>query len=50
MNDDTKTDLSAESEASGRAQSARPRRILVVDDEPAARVLANESFPKPGLK
>jgi two-component system, cell cycle sensor histidine kinase and response regulator CckA len=37
MNDDTKTDLSAASEASGRA---RPRRILVVDDEPAARVLA----------
>jgi CheY-like chemotaxis protein len=53
MNDDTAPDLSADSdasEASGRAQSARPRRILVVDDEPAARVLANRVFSEAGFE
>ncbi len=38
------------SEASGRALSARPRRILVVDDEPAARVLANRVFSDAGFE
>jgi DNA-binding response OmpR family regulator len=50
MNDDTTPDPSAESEASGRAQCARPRRILVVDDEPAARVLANRVFSEAGFE
>jgi DNA-binding response OmpR family regulator len=53
MNDDNTPDLSADSdasEASGRAQSARPRRILVVDDEPAARVLANRVFSEAGYE
>jgi DNA-binding response OmpR family regulator len=38
------------SEASGRAVAARPRRILVVDDEPAARVLANRVFSEAGFE
>jgi CheY-like chemotaxis protein len=53
MNDNTAPDLSADSdpsEASGRAQSARPRRILVVDDEPAARVLANRVLTEAGFE
>jgi two-component system cell cycle sensor histidine kinase/response regulator CckA len=50
MNDDTKTDLSVESEAAGRAQAARPRRILVVDDEPAARVLAKRVLSEAGFE
>jgi len=51
MNDDTGPDPSADSdasEASGRA--ARARRILVVDDEPAARVLANRVFSEAGFE
>jgi two-component system cell cycle sensor histidine kinase/response regulator CckA len=53
MNDDTTPDLSPESdasEASGRSQSARPRRILVVDDEPAARVLAKRVLSEAGFE
>jgi len=53
MNDDTTPDLAAESEASeasGRAHSAPARRILVVDDEPAARVLANRVFSEAGFE
>jgi two-component system, cell cycle sensor histidine kinase and response regulator CckA len=38
------------SEASGRAVSAGPRRILVVDDDPAARVLANRVFSEAGFE
>jgi DNA-binding response OmpR family regulator len=38
------------SEASGRAVSARPPRILVVDDDPAARVLANRVFSEAGFE
>ena len=52
MNDDTGPDPLAESdasEASGRTSSAQPRRILVVDDEPAARVLANRVFSEAGF-
>ena len=40
----------ANSETSGRAASSRPRRILVVDDEPAARVLANRVFSEAGFE
>ena len=53
MNTDTKPNLSAEaddSEVAGRALPARPRRILVVDDEPAARVLANRVFSEAGFE
>jgi two-component system, cell cycle sensor histidine kinase and response regulator CckA len=35
---------SGAAETSGRALGFRPRRILVVDDEPAARVLASRIF------
>ena len=38
------------SEASSRALAARPRRILVVDDDPAARVLANRVFSEAGFE
>jgi CheY-like chemotaxis protein len=37
-------------EVSGRAPGARPRRILVVDDEPAARVLASRVFSEAGYE
>jgi DNA-binding response OmpR family regulator len=37
------------SEANGHAFEARPRRILVVDDEPAARVLAYRVFTEAGF-
>ena len=53
MNDDSKPDPSPESDASdasGRASSVRPHRILVVDDEPAARVLANRVFSEAGFE
>jgi two-component system, cell cycle sensor histidine kinase and response regulator CckA len=53
MNDETMPELSPESdasEASGRSQSARPRRILVVDDEPAARVLAKRVLSEGGFE
>ncbi|MCA1660018.1 MAG: response regulator [Verrucomicrobiaceae bacterium] len=38
------------SETAGGALPARPRRILVVDDEPAARVLANRVFSEAGFE
>jgi DNA-binding response OmpR family regulator len=38
------------SDASGRAVAARPRRILVVDDDPAARVLASRVFSEAGYE
>jgi len=53
MNSDPKPDPMNDpdpSEASGHALSARPRRILVVDDEPAARVLANRVFTEAGFE
>jgi two-component system, cell cycle sensor histidine kinase and response regulator CckA len=37
------------SEADGRALPVRPRRILVVDDDPAARVLAHRVFSEAGF-
>ncbi len=52
MNQDPKSDPVNDpdpSEAAGRAL-ARPRRILVVDDEPAARVLANRVFSEAGFE
>lgn len=53
MNDDTKPNTSADADASesaGRALPARARRILVVDDEPAARVLAHRVFSEAGFE
>lgn len=53
MNHDTKPNSSADSAASetaGRALPSRSRRILVVDDEPAARVLANRVFSEAGYE
>jgi DNA-binding response OmpR family regulator len=38
------------SEIAGRALASRSRRILVVDDEPAARVLANRVFSEAGYE
>jgi DNA-binding response OmpR family regulator len=38
------------SEASGRSSSGRSRRILVVDDDPAARVLASRVFSEAGFE
>ena len=38
------------SETAARALSPRPHRILVVDDEPAARVLANRVFSEAGFE
>jgi DNA-binding response OmpR family regulator len=37
-------------ETSGPGASARPRRILVVDDDPAARVLANRVLSEEGFE
>src|ERR1700738_77019 len=50
MNDDTISDPSADSDVSGRAHAASPRRILVVDDEPAARVLAKRGLSEAGVE
>jgi two-component system, cell cycle sensor histidine kinase and response regulator CckA len=53
MNHESKSDRSLASEtpeASGHALSARVRRILVVDDEPAARVLAFRVFSEAGFE
>jgi DNA-binding response OmpR family regulator len=52
MNNDLELDQLDEaetSEANGHALEARPRRILVVDDEPAARVLAYRIFTQAGF-
>ena len=38
------------SEVADHALSPKPRRILVVDDEPAARVLANRVFSEAGFE
>jgi two-component system, cell cycle sensor histidine kinase and response regulator CckA len=38
------------SEGSGRSLSTRTRRILVVDDDPAARVLAHRVFSEAGFE
>lgn len=50
MNDDTRPDPLTESEAAGRAQPQRSRRILVVDDEPAARVLSKRVLSEAGFE
>jgi DNA-binding response OmpR family regulator len=52
MNHDSDPDLLNEAEipeAAGHALQGRPRRILVVDDEPAARVLAYRVFTEAGF-
>lgn len=49
MHNDTNANSSTDAgETAGRVLSAQPRRILVVDDEPAARVLANRVFLEAG--
>jgi two-component system, cell cycle sensor histidine kinase and response regulator CckA len=53
MNNEPKSDKFRNSEtpdASGRALPGRVRRILVVDDEPAARVLAFRVFSEAGFE
>jgi DNA-binding response OmpR family regulator len=53
MNHEPKLDQTSESdpsETSGRAVSSRPRRILVVDDDPAARVLSNRVLTEAGFE
>jgi len=53
MNTDITPDHSSNADTSknaGRALSSSPRRILVVDDEPAARVLANRVFAEVGFQ
>ena len=53
MNHESKSDkfpASETPEASGHALSGRVRRILVVDDEPAARVLAFRVFSEAGFE
>ena len=52
MINDSEPDLLSDaetSEANGHALEGRPRRILVVDDEPAARVLAYRVFTEAGF-
>lgn len=44
------TELDAALEASGRSLFDKPRPILVVDDEPAARVLAKRVFSEAGFE
>lgn len=44
MDNAPEIDPRAENEVDGHAVAARPRRILIVDDEPAARVLAFRVF------
>lgn len=53
MNNDIEPNYSAEanaSEVASRALSARRRRLLVVDDDPTARVLANRVFSEAGYE
>jgi DNA-binding response OmpR family regulator len=53
MNNESKSDKlysSETAEASGHALPGRVRRILVVDDEPAARVLAFRVFSEAGFE
>jgi DNA-binding response OmpR family regulator len=50
MADSTEIDPTTENEVSGNGSPARSRRILVVDDEPAARVLAFRVFSEAGFE
>ena len=53
MNTETPPSHSAKAgdpETAGHAPSSESRRILVVDDEPAARVLANRVFSEAGFE
>ena len=53
MNNEPESAKSAEAEtpeANGHASAARACRILVVDDDPAARVLANRVFTESGYE
>ena len=50
MNNDSQPNSLADASDAGQALSRRSRRILVVDDEPAARVLANRVFSEVGFE
>ena len=50
MDNAPEIDPTTENEVAGHAAAARPRRILVVDDEPAARVLAFRVFSEAGFE
>jgi DNA-binding response OmpR family regulator len=50
MDNAPEIDLATQNEVSGHAAAARPRRILVVDDEPAARILAFRVFSEAGFE
>ena len=52
MNNETNSNIIADAsvpEIAGRALAGRARRILVVDDDPAARVLAHRVFSEAGF-
>jgi two-component system, cell cycle sensor histidine kinase and response regulator CckA len=49
MKQDPKPPQATQPEPSEASARARPRRILVVDDDPAARVLANRVFSEAGF-
>ena len=49
MKPDPKPAQATQPEPSEASARARPRRILVVDDDPAARVLANRDFSEAGF-
>ena len=49
MDKSTEIDPATENEVSGNGSPSRTRRILVVDDEPAARVLAFRVFSEAGF-
>ena len=50
LSSNTQTVNSTEADAIGHAHPSRPRQILVVDDEPAARVLAFKVFSEAGFE
>jgi len=50
MNNSATSDFPAFPDVSGRTAHNPPRRILVVDDEPAARVLAQRVFSEKGFE
>lgn len=50
MSYETNPDTTAAANASASGATSRPRRILVVDDEPAARILAQRLFSEAGFE
>jgi len=47
---ESKSDLESASNPSSSSAPGRPRRIMVVDDEPAARILAQRLFSEAGFE